>query len=217
MPAQGRDAFFVAPSNALAVRRLENWLDWPDQRLVLCGPKGAGKTHLAQVWAAETGALVCGVDILTNPDFDYLSSQRHIVLENADAVGGDEAREAALFHMYNIAQSAGIHVLFTAVQPPAYWPLDLPDLKSRMDSVCVVSLKSPDDALLSALLVKLFADRQIAVSPDLVPYLLGRMERSAEAAQHLVQRLDNAALATKSPLSKRLAARVLDLSHNKGA
>jgi len=215
--ALGRDAFFVSPSNALAVARLERWLDWPDRRLVLSGPNGAGKTHLAGIWASETGAAVVEGADMTPDSIAALGGKAHVVVENADRVAGHAGREAALFHLYNLTNSDGAHLLLTASRAPALWPVGLPDLASRLQSLSVVSLEAPDDALLSALLVKLFADRQVSVSPQLVAYLLGRMERSAEAAQDLVRRLDQAALAEKRPLTRHLAARVLDRAGLSGA
>jgi len=208
-PALGREAFFVAPSNAAAVARLEGWRDWPGRRLVLCGPKGAGKTHLAQVWAGDRRAVLIEGAAL-DPD---IAAQCHagarIVVENAERVAGHDAREAGLFHLYNMAEADGAHLLLTATLPPARWGLSLPDLKSRLQTISLVELEAPDDALLSALLVKLFTDRQITVSPQLITYLLSRMERSAAAAQDLVARLDRAALSSHRPLSRALAAKVL--------
>jgi len=215
--ALGRDAFFVSPSNALAVARLERWLEWPDRRLVLSGPKGAGKSHLAAIWASETAAAVVEGADMTPDSIAALGGKGHVMVENADQVAGHAPREVALFHLYNLMNSDAGHLLLTASRPPALWQVGLPDLASRLQSLSVVSLEAPDDALLSALLVKLFADRQVSVSPQLVAYLVGRMERSAQAAQDLVRRLDQAALAEKRPLTRHLAARVLDRAGLSGA
>lgn len=209
-PALGRDAFFVSPSNALAVKRLECWQDWPDGRLVLCGPAGAGKTHLAHVWASEAGATLVEALDLNDDLAARLSDQTCLVVENADRVAGNLAQETALFHLYNLLASAGGYLLLTAATAPARWALDLPDLKSRLQSVSIVDLDAPDDALLAALLVKLFDDRQIGINAELIPYLVSRMDRSADAAQNLVAALDRAALEQKRAVTRRLAAEVLD-------
>jgi chromosomal replication initiation ATPase DnaA len=205
-PALGRDAFFVAPSNSLAVERLENWRDWPRGRLVLCGPAGAGKTHLADVWAAETGAFVAHSSAITSNDAEGLAAHKWLVIEDAGLIAGDAGRETAMFHLYNLVDAAGGYLLLTALEPPSRWAIQLPDLKSRLSSLDIVTLEPPDDVLLAALLVKLFADRQIEIGLDLIPFLVARMDRSAKAAQRLVADLDHMALVQKKRVTRRLAA-----------
>ncbi len=208
--ALGRESFFVTPANALAIARIEGWRDWPDNRMVLCGPAGSGKSHLAHVFAAQSGARIIDAATLAGADVAALVALGGLVVENAHLIAADPAREAAMFHLYNLASDEGATLLLTATQPPARWPIALPDLASRLASVSVVALAAPDDALLAALLVKLFDDRQIAVGAGLIPYLVARMERSASAAQALVAALDRAALEAKRPLTRQLAAQVLD-------
>lgn len=209
-PALGRDAFFVSPANAAAVLRLEHWRDWPGRRLALCGAPGTGKTHLAHVWAAQSGAVIIGAGDLIKTGADALSRHPCLVLENAEAIAGDPECEAAVFHLYNLLQAADGFLLLTATRPPAHWPILLPDLKSRLQTLAVTYLEAPDDALLSALLLKLFADRQITVTPALVAYLVARIERSAVAAGAIVAALDEAALQRKCAVTRRLAAELLD-------
>jgi chromosomal replication initiation ATPase DnaA len=204
--ALGRDAFYVSDSNALAVARLEGWRDWPGRRMVLLGEKGAGKTHLAHVWADLTGAHITGVDELEESGVEALACYTHLVVENVERLAGDAPREAAMFHLYNLIDAADGVILLTASTAPARWPLGLPDLKSRLSSVDLVQLDAPDDALLGALLLKLFEDRQVAIDDKLIPYLVMRMERSAAAALEIVEQLDRLSLAQKRPVNRRLAS-----------
>lgn len=206
--ALGRDAFFVSPANARAVARLDDWQHWPEGRLVLTGPKGSGKTHLVHVWAkATTARIMASVDLSVNP-VERLAEQDFLVLEDAHLIAGNAGCETALFHLYNLMAAAGRKLLLSADSPPARWPIQLADLKSRLLSMDLVTLEPPDDALLAALLGKLFNDRQISVGPDLIVYLVARMDRSAAAAQDLVKTLDRLGLAQKRPITKRLAAEV---------
>ncbi|SMX32722.1 DnaA ATPase domain-containing protein [Actibacterium lipolyticum] len=208
--AQGREDFFVAPANALAVAQVEGWHNWPQRKLVLVGPSGAGKTHITHVWAALSGATIIEAAALTAADIPALAAQPAIAVENADRIAGDRSAEEALFHLHNLTLAEGGTLFLTAQSAPRQWPLSLPDLKSRMEATATATLDPPDDALLSAVLVKLFADRQISVAPQTIPYLVGRMERSFAAAQEMVTLLDTRALSTGRKISARLAAEVLD-------
>lgn len=204
--ALGRGDFFVSGANARAVERLDRSDAWVGGKLVLIGPEGAGKTHLAHVWAGDTGAR-----IIEAPDLNEEHAARldgPVVIERADAL--PETAEAALFHLHNVALAEGWPLLLTARTAPSRWTIRLPDLKSRLEAAEVVNIAAPDDALLSAVLVKLFADRQIPVTPALVRYIVTRMHRSFAAAQALVETLDREALAQRRPVTRDLARRILD-------
>jgi len=203
-----RAAFFVSPVNALALAALEGWQDWPLGKMLLVGPAGAGKTHLAHIWAAETGAALVQAATLVLADLPGLAATGRVMVEDAQAVAGDPKAEAALFHLHNLM--AGGALLITAASPPRDWGLGLADLLSRMQALPLTRLEAPDDALLSAVLVKMFADRQLAVAPNLIAYLVTRMPRSIEAARALVAELDGRALALGRPVTRALAAEVLD-------
>ena len=206
---RSRGDFFVAPSNALALRMIENWRDWPSGRLLLTGPEGAGKSHLARIWQAESGALALGPEALAGADIPALAA-RPVLIDDADRLAGDRALEEALFHLHNALGAAGPALLLTARTPPRDWPLILPDLASRLAAMPACRLQAPDESLLAAVLVKLFADRQLAAPPSTIAYLTPRMERSLAAAARIVAEIDRIALAEKREVGRRLAARVLE-------
>ncbi len=206
VPALRREDFFVTPANAVALVAVDGWRDWPLGRMLLVGPAGAGKTHLAQIWAHDTGAVAVAAADLAAADLPALAAVGAVVVE--DAAHLPQAAETALFHLHNML--AGKHLLITAASPPRDWPVTLPDLDSRMQAMPVTRLDAPDDALLTAVLVKLFADRQITVPANLISYLTVRMDRSLHAAGQLVAALDASALALGRPVTRALAAAVLD-------
>lgn len=176
------------------------------------GPAGSGKTHLAHVWAARAGARLLSAEALPGLDLGTVPDCGRLVVEDADRLADlglftGEAEEK-LFHLCN-RLAAGGSLLVSGREPPGRWTVRLPDLASRLAATTIARLEAPDDDLLGAVLVKLFADRQLAVTPDLVQFLLARMERSFAAAEDLVTALDRAGLATQRPVTARLAAEVL--------
>lgn len=208
--ALGRGDFFVSPANAAALAAVDGWRGWPEMRLMLVGPEGAGKTHLARLWQGDRPgtAWVEGAEIAA-ADLPALSATGAVV-DGADAAAGHPGGERALLHLVNLARSEGAPLLMTARTPVRDWALALPDLASRLAATAVAVLPEPDDHLLAAVLVKLFADRQIVVGPEVVDYLLPRMERRLGTAGRIVAALDAEALAQGRPITVRLAGQVLD-------
>ncbi|WP_299848510.1 DnaA/Hda family protein [uncultured Roseovarius sp.] len=207
--ALGREDFFVSPANAAAVGMIEGWQGWTARKLVLAGPTGSGKTHLAHVWAALAQAQIIAATDLEQADIPALATS-NIAVENAHEIADNRAAEEALFHLHNLALAEGWTLLITADKPPQHWGLTLPDLVSRMQGTTLVALDTPDDSLLAAVLMKLFADRQLSPQPETIPYLIPRMPRSFDAARAVVATLDDLALETGRPINRTLARRVLD-------
>ena len=205
--SRDRGDFFVSSANALAVARLDDTGGWAQCKLALAGPEGAGKSHLAHVWAEAEGGAVLKLDSLTGLDIAGLATPLAVDVTNLPA---DSATEEALFHLHNHMQSQGLALMLVARDAPSRWPIALPDLKSRMAATDVVEIDAPDDALLAAVLVKLFADRQLNVPLSVVQYLTRHMERSFAAAQRVVAVLDDLALTECRDITRTLAQRVLD-------
>jgi chromosomal replication initiation ATPase DnaA len=205
-PALGREDFLPAPGNREALAWIDRWPDWPAPALVLHGPEGAGKTHLARIFAARSGGRQLAPGDLAPGAPPELP--RTLVLDPALPV----ADEVALLQLYNRQRERGGHLLLTAREPAAHWPLALPDLASRLRAAPTVGLAAPDDGLLAAVLVKLFADRQIAVGDEVVGYLVRHMERSFAAARRLVAALDRHSLIQHKPVTVAMARRLLQES-----
>lgn len=206
IPALGSEDFFISASNEQAVALIQSWPDWPSHVAVLTGPEGSGKTHLANVWRARSGAeAFAGADV-----GQAIEQARRaacaVVIEDIERSVTDEQ---AAFHLLNLARERRFDVLLTARTQPGAWSVALPDLRSRLRSAALVTIEEPDEALLGAVLVKLFADRQLSVEPGVIGYLLRRMERSMAAAQKLVEVLDLAAFAERRRVTRALAAKFL--------
>lgn len=209
MPAVGRNDFYVSSANATAVALIDSWQDWPARKLVLNGPAGSGKTHLAHVWRDLSGARIVNARDLAAADIPSLAAC-HVAIESADTIAGDRAAEEALFHLHNLALAEGHTLLITARAAPNHWPLVLPDLASRMQATPTCTLKEPDDELLAAVLMKQMGDRQILPTPGTIPFLVRRMPRAFGEAGRVVAELDKLALERRRPVTRALAAEVLD-------
>jgi chromosomal replication initiation ATPase DnaA len=205
-PATGRDDFLVTSSNAKAVALIDLWPNWPSNTLILLGPPGSGKSHLAAVWHEMTGALLARPSDIREDQVPQLLERSALVIEDAP---GEALEETAFFHVLNLAREQKAHVLITALAPPPVWGVALPDLLSRLKAAPIVQLGAPDDVLLRGVLVKLFADRQIGVDEALVSYLLSRMPRELATARSLVAEIDRRALEERAEVTRNFVGKVL--------
>jgi chromosomal replication initiation ATPase DnaA len=205
-PRFGREDFLVSPSNERAYGLLERWPDWPDTVLVLTGPRGSGKSHLAAIWAATARAWSVDAFEVVDVKVPHLVSNGALAIEDLDR---PERDEHALFHLLNLARERRASILMTAAAPPDRWGLRVPDLISRLRLAPAVELEPPDDALLKAVLVKLFVDRQLVVDTTVVDYISLRIERSLARAAEVVAALDREALSRGRRISRGIAAEML--------
>lgn len=203
--ASARDDLIVSPANIQAVKLIDSWPDWPAHAVILHGPVGTGKSHMARIWAEQAAAQMMAAASLTDwrPGGDH---EKCFVIED---VARGIVKDEALFHLLNHVRAHGGHCLITSREPPSDWGVQLPDLQSRLRAANLVEISAPDDALLRQVIVKLFADRQLAVDRGVVDYLVTRMERSLGAAGALVAEIDREALARRSAVTRSLASLAL--------
>ncbi len=210
--ASGRDDLLISERLAAAVAIVDAWPQWPSPVVILAGPVGSGKSHLANIWKQHSGA----VDIHPTKGAHAAVSAANgpVLFEDVDRVGFDDNE---LFHVINSVRENGHSLLMTSRLWPMSWPVELPDLRSRLKAATVVEIGEPDEELLCQVIVKLFADRQLNIDDKLVLYIVNRMERSLNAAQTIVERLDRLALSRGTKISRSLAAEVLNELGNSGA
>ena len=208
--AHEREDFWVSDSNRAAIAWLDKWPDWPAPALIIFGPPACGKTHLLQVWKKEAGAKEISLRHLTPESVDRIvGAAKEVMIDDVLPALGRREQEEALFHLYNLLRERGGHLLLTAEQPVREWPFSLADLKSRLMAAPAVEVSSPDDALMAVVLTKLFSDRQIFVSQEVVQFILPRIERSFLAMRQLTDKIDRKALSEKRAVTIPLVREIL--------
>jgi chromosomal replication initiation ATPase DnaA len=201
-----RDNFLEGPANAAALALIDAWPEWPSRTMMLVGPEGSGKSHLAAIWADESGARSTAAHALGADDVPDALTTGALVVED---LRPGEIDERALFHLLNLAREQAAFVLMTGRLPPSAMEVDLRDLSSRLRALPTVSLSPPDEQLFRALIVKFCADRQLAIDESVVSYLVSRIERSSAAARRAIELLDSEALRQGRPVTRALAAELL--------
>ena len=206
-PGFDRDDFLVSAANEAAVAAVRAWPDWPSRTLLLIGPPGSGKSHLAAIWAADTRATYASLDAEMPAAF-WEGGSRCVVLEDCDR---NVVRESTLFHTLNLARETGGWLIVTARLSPRSWGLTTPDLMSRLRAATLAEMEQPDSELMKAVLAKLFADRQILIDEDVVNYAGRHCEQSLDAVNRFVAAVDEAALSGGRRITRPLAASTLAL------
>jgi chromosomal replication initiation ATPase DnaA len=202
--------FLVSPCNRGAVAWIDRWPDWPSPVLALAGPPASGKTHLASVFAARTGAVWVDLRQLeATAPAELAANLSPLIIDDAHGVADSVTSEQALFHLINYLAGTTGRLLLVGILPPARWKVRLPDLSSRLSVLPVAEIHPPDDELMAALVVKLFADRQLQVGMDVVLFMVARMERSFEAARALVATIDARALESRRAVTVPLVREIL--------
>lgn len=204
-PCFDRDDFLVSAANEAAVAAVRAWPDWPGRMLLLVGPPGAGKSHLSAIWAADVGATVARANEHMPATF-WDGGGRSVLVEDCDAAA---VAETALFHTINLARETGGWLLMTARSAPGSWGLATPDLLSRLRFARLVAIEPADTELMTAVMLKLFADRQIAVDADVISYASRHCEQSLDAARRFVAAVDDASLSAGRRITRPLAAATL--------
>lgn len=205
-PALGAEDFFVSSSNRAAVELIDNWPNWPNLVMYLEGSNSSGKSHLAHVWQVASKAVIVSADSLSRAQLQLLNIGQPLVIEDMDRGIIDEH---ALFHLINLSKEHEFHLLFTGAVAPGRLEIELPDLRSRMRAMAVVQIDAPDEMLLRTMLIKQFEDRQLDVSPNLIEYILPRMERSFSGLMQLTTQLDQLSLSTGRKITRQFAGEVL--------
>ena len=204
--AMGRDDFLVSNSNSAAVEVIDSWPQWPQQALAILGSAGSGKTHLVEVWRARAGGARISAQELSEDSVAAAVEAGALAVEDVDRGIADER---ILFHLLNLARELKLSLLITSRAAPGEIAIALPDLRSRLRALGFVRIEPPDSALLSALLVKLFDDRQLKVAPHVIKHLSLHMERSAESAARVVDTIDQLALQMRRKVTVGLAKTAL--------
>ncbi len=205
-PAFGAEDFLVSDCNLGAVRLINSWPDWQENAKLLIGPAASGKTHLARVWQALSGAALLSPEGLDMASLETRGEGTALIVEDVDRAGYDEK---ALFHLLNVAREKRLYVLLTARDAPNRFDCSLPDLRSRLNALPAIRIGAPDDALLKTVMLKHFADRQLAIDPKSLDFLALHIDRSLAAAALAVAAVDRAALASGRKISRQLVAEAL--------
>jgi len=211
----GTDDFLVTPCNREAVAWVEKWPQWPVHGVIVTGSPGSGKTHLLHLWLQKSnGRLLDEQELLLCDSIALTEKTGSLALDNADALAGHPAAEEKLFHLFNHLKDIKGSLFLTMTHGPSQAGFLLPDLRSRLLTLPSAALLEPDDALLEALIVKQFRDRQLVLDAGVVTYLTPRIPRDAASVRTLVERLDLAALAQGCKITIPFARKVLESDLN---
>lgn len=192
--------FIDNSTNHDAIMYLSQWPNWMHQGVIIYGDHGVGKTHLAALWAQSANAVYILRDSFWHPPRDLFQYNCNFVLDNFDFQTISE-NEDWLFHFFNIAVEQKRNFLILSLSHPSDWPVRLRDLKSRFNTLPVVGIARPDDALLMKIAKKISKDFDIFISDDALEYILSVIPRDVKEVAYNLQMLDKLSLRLHKPLN----------------
>lgn len=211
-----RDDFMVSNCNKEAFNAIDSWPDWLANGLFIYGPHGCGKTHLAHLFIDKLRSStrrpypvsIIEAQSISMKNIERIANENlSVVIENL-SVGFDEE---ALFHLFNIYNQEGRYILWTGLQNPHQLTVLLPDLKSRLSMLPCIEVQKPDDVMLQMLIVKLFNDRQLLITPEILNYIVVNAERSFSYLQKLVEIIDEQSMLYKCAVNYNIVRRAMEI------
>jgi len=196
-PSLKREDFLVAPCNWEAFELITHPQLWEGSCLILKGPKNSGKTHLAHLFSKKRETC----SSLKEDKIPSLKAQK-IVIEDID----EDLDEEKLFHLFNFIKETKGQLLLTCNKMPL---MTLKDLSSRLNAAQKVDIGLPDDTLVASLFLKLFYDKQISISTEVIDYLVLHTERSFEQIKETVDKLDTLSLSANRKITIPLIKTIL--------
>ncbi len=200
--------FLVADCNREAVAWLDLWPDWHEPGLIVHGPAASGKSHLVQLFLDHTGGTRVTADSVVTDIAELTFDFPAVAVDDADELIRSGI-EQPLLHLFNGVKEAGGRLLLTGTASPGRWPFRLADLASRLRALPAACIHSPDEALLTALIVKLFHDRQVIIEDAVPSYMLARIPRTFNAVRSAVERIDAVSFAERRRVGVALVREAL--------
>lgn len=181
-PRLTREAFVVTVSNEGALRTLDAWRWSSEPLLVICGPKGSGKSHLVSI-------------------LEQAADENVEVIDDASVFGA----AAEIFRKVEKAREEGGRIVIAGRGDPREWAAGLKDLETRLSAAPRITLVEPDEALLRAVILKGFKDRQLRALEAIADYAAPRLPKTFAAAQAFVAALDALSIEKGQPIGLKLA------------
>ena len=206
--SEGIDEFYISECNKMAVNLLEDWKNWPNLKHVLSGPPTSGKTHLGRIWAKQANAYYTDARSLKIDKIDKIATTA-LVIDNISELNFQKDLEGSLFHLHNLLQERKLPFLMIGTGSPQFWNISLSDLMSRIEGTRNAQIGELDDGLFPLIMAKLFADRQMYPSPDVIEYLRRRIDRSFSSIFSIVATIDRVSIEEKRPITRSLVAKIL--------
>ena len=206
--SEGIDEFYISECNKMAVNLLEDWKNWPNLKHVLSGPPASGKTHLGRIWAKQSNASYTDARSLKIDKIDEVATTA-LVIDNISELNFQKDLEGSLFHLHNLLQERKLPFLMIGTGSPQFWNISLSDLMSRIEGTRNAQIGELDDELFPLIMAKLFADRQMYPSPDVIEYLRRRIDRSFSSIFSIVATIDRVSIEEKRPITRSLVAKIL--------
>ena len=197
--------FYVSKNNFNAFKLIESWPQWPSRFINIFGPKGCGKTHLANILSSKIGSLIISANKIDNSVIGKYKTKECLIIDDFN----NDIEENLLYSIINLALQDNKYLIISSPISLKKFKIKLKDLNSRFTSFIEVGIDLPTDDLIKVILTKNFSDKQISISKKNIDYILNNIDRSYEKINLFSNSIDNLSLEKAKPVNLQLIKDVL--------
>ena len=198
--------FYVAKNNFNAFKLIESWPKWTSRFVNIFGPKGCGKTHLANILMSKIQCILIPAKKIDEKILSEYKTKECLIIDDFKK----NINEELLYSIINMAYQDNKYLIISSPISLKKFKIDLKDLNSRFTSFIDIGIDLPTDDLLRVILTKHFSDKQIQISLKNIEYILKNIERSYEKVSLFADSIDNLSLTKAKPINLQLIKKVLE-------
>ena len=198
--------FFVSNNNFSAFKLIDSWPNWPGKWLNIFGEMGSGKTHLSKILEKKINkAKLIDAKNVDGKLIDNLSDYKCLIIDSYD----NNIEEKLFYSILNHSKQLDNYLLINSNNSIKSLKIKLEDLRSRINSFIFIGIELPTDDLLKVIITKTLSDKQIAISPKLIDFIIKNTERSYEKTIKFIKEIDEVSLSTGKSININLIKKVL--------
>ncbi len=200
--------YIVCSCNCLAYNIAMMCGSWYNNRIIVSGESGCGKTHLALIICEKFRGIYINWGEISKVSDCFLNAQECGVLVIDNIICHDLESERMLFHIVNTFNERKQNLVLIFGSEQVFL---LPDLESRIKSTVTAEIGCIDENFLRIVVMKQLSDKQIIIKNEVFEYLVKNMRRNFTYIKKMIDYIDKYSLELSSEISTSFVKKIFTL------